>query len=225
LSKVQLQHGPASKLAARIVEAIADGCQRVEVAGSVRRHEPFVGDIEVVAIAQHLGGMFPGQLGHSLLEIRLENLVGRGKLLDGGLNGPRQKRFAVPAVAGLMLDLFIVPPEEWGVQLAIRTGPAEFSRALVTQRAYGGRLSDQHVVHQGRVWRRRDVRLGIIVFDHAGKCSMRRTTEPLPGAVPLDTPEERDFLAVAGGWLPPEARRVDAPISEARCTEPVEARA
>lgn len=195
MSKVQLQHSVASRLTARIVETIADCCERIEVAGSVRRRAAIVGDIEVVAIPARLGGIFPGQGGASLLDVRLENLVVEGRLKLGRAQGEKYRQYAIPASPGLMLDLFIVTPQTWGVQLAIRTGPADFSRSLVTERQRGGRLDDGLVVGRGRVWRCDEVVRGM--FDGANHRGP--IFEPLPGAVPLDTPEERDFLAMAGG--------------------------
>jgi len=67
-------------------------------------------------------------------------------------NGPRYKQIALPE--GINLDLFLVlPPAQFGVIMAIRTGPAEFSKWLVTARKDGGALPSNCQVRDGAVWR------------------------------------------------------------------------
>jgi DNA polymerase/3'-5' exonuclease PolX len=84
---------------------------------------------------------------------------------------------------GINLDLFIVTrPAQWGVILAIRTGPADFSKWIVTPRKYGGALPSNCHVEGGRVLRQQ---------------------------IPLEMPEERDFLDFLGlGWVEPKDRMV-----------------
>lgn len=55
-------------------------------------------------------------------------------------DGPRYKKLFFPA-GNIYLDLFICfPPAQWGYQMAVRTGPWQYSKWLVTQRRYGGAL-------------------------------------------------------------------------------------
>lgn len=68
------------------------------------------------------------------------------KLLDDGVftmhpekkDGSRYKKLVFE---GLTVDLFIcLPPAQWGYQMAIRTGPWQYSKWLVTARKWGGGL-------------------------------------------------------------------------------------
>jgi hypothetical protein len=198
----------AERLWAKIHEALAPGCERLEVAGSLRRRALSIGDIEAVAIPAITAGLFHGQPGESCLLQILGELV-RDRRLHFIRGGERQRVYAIPAT-GTQLDLYIVAPETWGYHFAVRTGPAEFSKALVTERSRGGRLRDGLICREGRVWHADQVTVGMIDGrDYTGPFFL-----PHAGAEPLDTPEERDFLELAGGWLPPEARRVDAPIRD-----------
>lgn len=78
----------------------------------------------------------------------------------------------------VVVDLFLTTPEAWGAILAIRTGPADFSAAMVrrwTKLSGGGHFTDGRVV------------------DAKGMA--------------LETPEERDVFAVCRmHWLEPFER-------------------
>ena len=64
--------------------------------------------------------------------------------------GQRFKQFMLNE--GIKLDLFIVfDPSQWGVQLVIRTGPAEFSRKVVTSKVLGGYLLPGYKVTGGHL--------------------------------------------------------------------------
>lgn len=175
----------ARRVAEAIVEALRPACERIEIAGSIRRGVPAVKDIEVVAVPR---GLVCDLFGSPVLDQphdldrELERLVDAGRLRarvtpDGRVRlGPRFK--ALEAVrAELPVDLFIVlPPAQWGCIFAIRTGPAEFGRRLVMAcRARGLRCQDGRLV------------------------DARGRTVP--------TPEERDFFRACGmGWVPEDRR-------------------
>ncbi len=208
--KVKLPIGLARRLATKIVAELSGTCRRIEIAGSIRRDAVTVGDIELVAIPI-VDSLFPGCPGQSRLTERLDQLVSQGRLTPMK-RGERFQQFGVMAMQGLQLDIFIVTPETWGVQLALRTGPAEFSQALVTERCRGGRLPDGYTVHDGRVWPPGSYMCGMIdAATYRGPFF-----EPL--GEPLDTPEERDFLHIAGGWFEPCERSVDMPFKETIAT-------
>lgn len=157
---------------------LAPLCARLEIVGSVRRLKPDVHDIELLARPKmeprfDLWGEKVGE--HSLLNDRsvFEEL---GEILKAG---PRYVQVALKD--GINLDLFIqLPPADWGVLSVIRTGPADFSKWVVTNRSKGGAL------HNG--WRCED---GVIRAEN----------------VTFNFPEELDFLKWLNlGWLEPWER-------------------
>ena len=165
-SKITLTE--AQKISGEIIELLAPYCERIEVAGSVRRKMPEVGDLEIVCIPRRLLNLF-GEPGDSVLDHRLIELIQSGYLLPAGANGDKYKKFILHP-NGVQLDLFITDTECWGVIFTIRTGSADFSHRLVTQRFKGGLLPSDLRVGEGRVWR---------------------------GLEALNTPEEIDFFNVA----------------------------
>lgn len=188
MPKVKLPLERAQKIADALMRRIGEACSRIAVAGSIRREKAVIGDLELVAIPLDDTDLF-GQPIASRLEPHLAALVAEG-LLDPPLkNGAKYKQFPVRAHRGLLLDLFLVTAETWGYHWAIRTGPAIFSKALVTNRCHRGLLPDDCKVDQSRVWRR----------------------IPEAGGVPgrwelLDTPEELDFLTLCGAVVHPRQR-------------------
>lgn len=146
----------AALYAERLLEGLAPACERIEIAGSIRRQAADVGDVELVAIPR---GIPCDLFGEALEEpSELDRLV--DELLEAGRLQPRLTlagsrrmglRFKALASSGgeLGVDLFIVrPPAQWGAIFAIRTGPAGYSRELVTAarrrglRCIEGRLLD-----------------------------------------------------------------------------------
>lgn len=144
--------------AARIAEALRPACARVMVAGSVRRGKALVGDVEIVCEPSGVGHQASAQMALGETEAAgpsvegiLAGMLARGELAERGADGPRLKKFWIVVNAGprLKLDLFLVrPPAQWGVILAIRTGPADYSKWLVTH----ARTVGMHVEH-GALWR------------------------------------------------------------------------
>lgn len=198
--------------AQRLAELIAPACHRVEIVGSIRRRCPAVGDAELLVVPRYEAGMFPGQAGDSLLDRRLAELVDLGEFRWGPRNGPRWKTMTgnVGPMDGpeqpIKIDVFIADPWQWGVLMVVRTGPAEFGRACVTQRLYGGLLRDDLKVHDWRVWQT------VTSGDGAGErkqLDIAREGDPerLAWFKALETPEERDFFEyLLGGYVPPEQR-------------------
>ncbi|MEM9019966.1 MAG: hypothetical protein AAGC44_05325 [Planctomycetota bacterium] len=188
----------AEGLAAKIRRRLEPGCERIEAAGSLRRRCPSVGDLEFVVIPR--GGddrdLFGNAAsGRTALDLILDQLRAERRLLPL-VNGPKQKRFELTAFAGLTLELYLVQPEAWGVQLMIRTGPAEFSHRMVTHRRARGLMPDTHRIYQGRLYR--------TAYAHA------------PHAVPINdrryelipTPEESDLFEAMGlPDIPPRQRQ------------------
>jgi DNA polymerase/3'-5' exonuclease PolX len=185
-TRIPLEH--ARLLADEVVALLEPYAQRIVVAGSIRRRRADVGDVEIVAIPRHgvvQADLFaPGEgLNRDLLGARCVELLAEGVLAHRpDVNGHNAfgAKFKRLLYRGVPLDLFSPDAATWGVVLAIRTGPAEFSHRLVTPRRQGGLLPDWLRVAEGRIWR---------------------------ATTPLETPEEENvFEAINLPFIPPEAR-------------------
>lgn len=111
------------------------------------------------------------------------------------------KKFGLPDAEAFLLDLWMVrPPAQFGVQLAIRTGPNspktaadQFSKWVVTQRSKGGALPDGYCVRGGAVWRIEQINPA--------------NDKPRMEEVPLTMPTEESFLNFVGVQAEPSARQ------------------
>ena len=112
----------ADRLAGQIVAQLAPHCVRIQVAGSVRRRRPEVGDIEVVAIPK------PYDVG--LFRSGIATVVDQWPKVRGELPCKYTQR-RMPE--GIALDLFLVSHRNWGLQLAIRTGSAAYSHQVLAR--------------------------------------------------------------------------------------------
>lgn len=94
-------------------------CERIEIAGSIRRGKADVKDIELVLI--------PGPTWHSFTD---------GLLSDGYFekrHGWGQKsRFGVHVESGISVDMFTATPENWGSIFHLRTGPDDANAYIMT---------------------------------------------------------------------------------------------
>jgi DNA polymerase/3'-5' exonuclease PolX len=137
----------AEQLANRIIESLRPCCQRIEIAGSIRRGVPYVGDIEIVAQPIFEPDMFGALTDNHLLDG--VDWSGYGKVVK---NGHKFKQ--IDLYEDVSLDLFIVtPPAQWGVIFLIRTGSADFSHRFVTVKSHGGMLPSCYHVQDGAVWK------------------------------------------------------------------------
>ena len=144
------------RLAVGLRLALEPGCDRIEIAGSVRRGKPEVHDLEIVASPKTefvaTGNLFGemSELEVDHFEPTLRDVIENGPWeFDPVLkrNGPRYKRLR-HARTGVSCDLFLVTPAGWGGAMAIRTGPAEFSQALVILALRQGKhVADGYLLH------------------------------------------------------------------------------
>lgn len=143
----------AERYARNVAEWLRPACARIVVCGSIRRKKPEVKDIElVVELAAEARPVFgePASA-RSSLDGLLAKLVRQGALSwDSELkrNGPKYKRLKVAAYS-VAVDLFIANPQNWGYIVAIRTGDADFSRALVLKESAGGLMPRGYFHHEG----------------------------------------------------------------------------
>jgi DNA polymerase (family 10) len=166
----------AKKLAEAIREHLAPMCDKIVVAGSIRRARPHVGDIDLVILPK------PGLKD----AIKVRCLVKGIPVTDGEQNAIYRLRlsdqtevqldifFARPASA----DLLDTTPGNFGSLLLCRTGSKEHNIFMV-----------EHAKRMGLVW---NPYRG--VFDGAGKCLASESEEEIFKALdlPFIEPERRE---------------------------------
>jgi len=188
----------ADKLAARLAPA----CERIEVAGSIRRGKAEVGDIELVAIPRFEARAVAAQIGLFDSDVPTEqaNLLDEelAVMLDLGMIwrhpprgwdappawGERYKKCWLQLRPGQMaqVDLFLADARNWGAIFAIRTGPHDFSAALVTRLKYNTPYRQQE---------------GYLIHKETGEV--------------MAVPEEADYFRLAGvPWIEPRERSTAA---------------
>jgi len=177
-------------------DELAGVCERIEIAGSVRRRVANVKDVELVAVPKritaqrvaHQPSLFGGAESFvedftcDVLDETIQRWLERGdaKLrLDKNERkalGPSYKRLLIDGVA---VDLFVVqPPAQWGLIYMIRTGSADFAKGMLARwkTVTAGGRSAGGVLH-------------------------------LAGGTQIETPEEEDcFTACRVVWVPPTER-------------------
>jgi len=116
--KMQLQQ--ALKIAESVKAQLSPHCNRIAIAGSIRRQKADPKDIEIVAIPK------PYETG--LFESGIAAVVNRWQKVKGELPCKYTQRI-LPE--GIKLDLFFATPENWGLIFALRTGSANFSHKVL----------------------------------------------------------------------------------------------
>lgn len=111
----------AQVLAEKYKQLLAPHCDRIEVAGSIRRRMPKVKDIELVIIPKPYEAMGMFQSG-------IATVINEWPKVKGELPCKYTQR-VLPE--GIMLDIFFCQALNWGLIYLIRTGSWEFSKRMV----------------------------------------------------------------------------------------------
>ena len=145
--RTKMDWANAMRSAEWVISQLEGGCERIEIAGSLRRQNAEVGDIELVAVPKQVPvvdmfGLEAGQ--ESLLDGYISSQF---KVIKG------DKKYKKIDLGGIHIDVYIQPdPATWGVNMVIRTGCDEFSTWCVTSRRNGGALPGYMKVHAARLW-------------------------------------------------------------------------
>lgn len=195
-----MKHLKALPIAQSLVDDLSSACDRIQVAGSLRRGAPEVKDIELLVIpkaeliiknrdlfGEVIAAEYICPLNERLrLMIRSQEWTWR-KDVETARWGPRYKRLRHKS--GICCDLFITDARRWGYQFAIRTGPAMFSKALVTLALRRKYHCTDSLLHQ-------HPKIDDKICPNGETC---------PLIIP--TPEERDFFEALGlDWIEPADR-------------------
>jgi DNA polymerase/3'-5' exonuclease PolX len=179
IGKIDLSE--ARKIADEVVRHISPAMDRAEVAGSVRRCKPVVGDIEVVGIVANQ---------EKLLKL-LDQL---GQTIKPGVPGvvpwtpkPGAKYIRVRLLQEMNLDLFCASPNNWGGLFMMRTGSGV---------GPDGNTFNGFVPGVFKRWKRL-----------SGGGRMTDAMPTMPTGEQLWVPEEKDFFDLLEmDFVPPEER-------------------
>lgn len=182
--KIKLNHAQA--VADQILLELEPYCDRLVVAGSVRRRKPVVGDIEILCISKHqerdlfgdpvndddvtkyLASQLPTARPDGHWEYRFD-IRGRSTF------GPKNKYLLRDTIP---VDVFTTSAAAWGISLMIRTGSAEWNERVMAR------------------------------FKHFG---LRGHIDGITyGLKPVPCSTEEDvFRALGWDWVPPELRNLE----------------
>jgi DNA polymerase (family X) len=181
----------ASKIAERLRGELADFCERIEVAGSIRRQRPRVGDIDLVLLTRE--GARP----------ELEKRVRRNpdtRILRNG-----RENMALVLANDVQVDLFFAAPAvndlagyvpgNFGMRLLAMTGSKEHNIFLTEEaRKRGYHFHPYKGLMRGGHY---------FALPEGGR-------EYRGGEVFCSEDELNIFKALGCGWVPPEQREVNA---------------
>lgn len=147
-------------------------CNKIEIAGSVRRLKPMPGDIELVVepAYQYPQATFLSETadrGINLFDAHLDTLLTQG-VLEKRYDTKGHPRWGARAKLAVFfyenkpvkVDIFsVIEPAEWGAIFAIRTGPGAFNKRLVQhahtigRKVAGGQVWDLSALEDGLRWK------------------------------------------------------------------------
>jgi DNA polymerase/3'-5' exonuclease PolX len=188
---VRLLREEASRIAGLLMGFLQESCHEIAGAGSLRREQEMVKDIDLVALPNGLalGALFS----EPSFSDRVDALVQEGVLawdLEIPARGERRKRL-VWVETGTVVELWLACASNFGNILAIRTGSPFFAQKLVTARRQGGFMPDHLRQDDGHLWERAGI-----------------TGEARGCQVPCRT--ERDYFeTLAIPWIEPRERTME----------------
>ena len=126
-----MQLETAKAIAEKIKAVLESSCERITIAGSIRRRKPYVGDIEILVIPKYDDGIDQLDkeihilMGQGILSLRL-NKLGRT------IYGPKNKLLR-HVQSGIGVDIFSTTEDGWAVSLVVRTGGKETNKVIASR--------------------------------------------------------------------------------------------
>lgn len=185
-----MKHANAMIVARHAWDTLKPHCTACKIAGSLRRKRSEVKDIEIVAIPKVVvvkaesPDLFDTNTVSSTVRdpLFIEAVYGLGGIAKGKPETGRQ--IQILTSEGIMIDLFLARPENWGYILTVRTGSGDFGKALF------GRANKLGYKGDG----------GMLTKD--GKPIDVRTEEEYFGLLRMRMPDPKDRELTASGLKP-----------------------
>lgn len=162
----------AEPIAVAIMRQLAPFCERIEIAGSIRRRVDYVHDVELVVIPRYRQQVVPlfedlpvdspeppiDDLHDELERLRLGGAVRKrpdshGRTFWGSSDKRLLWRYGSASADWIPVDVFGATGPTWGAKLVLRTGPWRLSKRLVTRADKGGALPRDLEFRAGGLYR------------------------------------------------------------------------
>ena len=161
----------AQRLGEEIIEALTPACERIAIAGSVRRGNPYPQGLEIVYVPgmkEQRVDLFTVAL-QAATEDPIADLVERRFWrYDNTMypSDPRHKRllrivdlpiterihWPDPGQEEIAIDLFRAETGNWGYIYALHTGPEDFNQLWTSKQWHGGCCPADVTFQNGQVW-------------------------------------------------------------------------
>ncbi len=141
MSDTRYEHRHASQVAEILMAYLRPACSQIQVAGSLRRMKPDVGDIELLYIPKI--SERPGQdmfrldrvneADEVIEDLLMFELLKKRLNKNEGANWGAFNKLAVDVGSGIPVDLFATSEAAWFNYLVCRTGPADSNTEICTR--------------------------------------------------------------------------------------------
>ncbi len=118
----------AGRVARELVGRLSPACDRIAIAGSLRRRRAWVGDIEILCIPRYKGfiDMMDREVKHLIQAGVMDYRANRvGRRVYG-----RRNKLLVHVRGGIGVDIFSTTEECWPVALVVRTGGEKTNKRI-----------------------------------------------------------------------------------------------
>lgn len=139
--KPKYSYAKAIMVAVDLVSALAPFCDRITIAGSLRRRKPVVGDVEILYIGKTqtardpktlFGFITENKADYKILSLETSGIFRRRLNVNGLETYGEKNKLMVHCSTGIPIDLFSATEENWWNYLVCRTGPAESNITIAT---------------------------------------------------------------------------------------------
>ena len=111
----------AKAIAMELLKELEPHCERIEIAGSVRRNKVDVGDLDLV--------MIPRKYETGMFATGIANVLDKFQKVKGDLIYGQTRNVIRIHPKGIGLDCYFCEPDNYGLIKTIRTGSENFNRA------------------------------------------------------------------------------------------------
>lgn len=139
--KIKYPRAAALAVAETLLAALAPSCERIQIAGSLRREKPEVGDVEILFCPKFERRPVPGDMFDfrdtnlaylAITKLMEQHILDKRLNVNGSPVWGRWNKLAVHVPTGIPVDLFESTPAKWFNMLVCRTGPRELNERIAS---------------------------------------------------------------------------------------------